>query len=149
MKIIIITCLCFFVFKETKAQNDDSLERTHITIVENPKKIVMPSIINGDFCQRLNAINIPDSISKQKGFFFLDIQIFFSKKGNIVSIRSSGCGIPEITGQVMKLLKISKWKVKVSPQNSGINFQCKLEDGKFKDVELKSLNNYQTTSICK
>jgi len=156
MKTILAILSCFFFSLSGKAQKHDTLIAQHITIIKNPQTIIMPEIINVDFCQKLYALSISDSIKfvdedKQKLYYHLSIEIFFSKGGEVLSIRPRGniSAISEVADNVISLLRRSEWKVKTSQKNREFIFECILQDGKFKDVILKTPNNYQRKNICK
>ncbi|HMQ01187.1 MAG TPA: hypothetical protein PKC24_15510 [Cyclobacteriaceae bacterium] len=154
MRITVVIILSCFL-SSVEAQKHDTLLAQHTRIIITPKKIKMPQIIDVDFCQKLQAIHIPDSIKVidddgQKLCYHLNIEITFSKQGNILSIKPHGTtkAIPGITAQVIKLLKTSEWKTTSSKSGRDIIFECILEDGKFKNVVLTTTNNYQEEKIC-
>ncbi len=149
--VIILSCF----FTSVEAQKHDTLLTQHTRIIKTPKKSRIPQIITVDFCQKLQAILIPDSIKVidddgQKLSYHLNIEIAFSKQGNVSSIKPHGASkaIPGITAQVIELLKTSKWKTTSSKSGRDIIFECMLEDGKFKNVVLSTPNNYQEKKIC-
>ncbi|MFZ1529844.1 MAG: hypothetical protein WAT19_13895 [Ferruginibacter sp.] len=154
MRLIIITLSCIFCFGTT-TNAQVTYDSEHVKIVKEPLKIKMPQIISPNFCEKLHAINIPETISfideGRAKFYYITFEIQFNKCGKILSIKPGGNikAILNIVEQLKQLLQTVKWKIKTTKKKLEIDFTCKLAEGKFRDIVLATPNNFQREEICK
>ncbi len=152
MRLIIILVCTFYFGTTINAQIMNDTE--HVKVVKEPPKIKLPQIISTDFCEKPNAINIPETVSffdeGQAKFYHITFEILFDKCGKALSIKSGGNikTIPSIVDQLKKLLQTAKWETKTTKKRLAIDFSCNLRDGKFKDITLSTTDNFQREEIC-
>lgn len=146
----IVSIFCFVMATKAQVMNDTQ----HVKVVKEPRKVKLPQIINTDFCDRLQAISIPDTVSffeeGQPKFYYITFEILFDNCGKVLFLKPGGNikTIPSVIDQLKQLLETTQWKIQTAKKRLAIDFSCNLKDGKFKEVTLSTIDNFQREEIC-
>ncbi|MDB5203581.1 MAG: hypothetical protein JWQ27_2990 [Ferruginibacter sp.] len=147
--ILIIVCLTL----ASLIGNAQHKNNPHVVIDRIPK-IAMPTLIDLDFCQKLHALNIPDSLvffdEGRPAFFQIWISISFDKNGHVFSLNADGNSplISNLLNEMELLLKSTRWNVKKVKTNKAFEIGCRLAIHGFEQLYFRTPDNTHRRKIC-
>ncbi|SDE00574.1 hypothetical protein [Niabella drilacis] len=129
-KVFVFLIFGILFFTNIEAQSNDTGMLKSVKIIPNKKVLILPVIVNSDFCNKIKKIVKPsllnffddngDSVS-----YYVNMRVNFNNRGKVRSIASNNKNIylEKIVREIKHLLTISQWKfAKDSPRS--LKFTC-------------------------
>lgn len=153
-KVFVFLIFGILCFTNIEAQSNDTGMLKSVKIIPNKKGLILPVIVDSDFCNKIRKIVKPsqliffddngDSVS-----YYVNMRVNFNNRGKVRSIASSNKNIylEKIVREIKHLLTTSQWTfAKDSPRS--LKFTCLVVREGVVNLALSTLDEYQSEDLC-